>query len=223
MNAIRPTRPLPIAIATALSLTATLALAAAFPVRAAGTTYKVDPDHTFPSFEADHLGGLSLWRGKFNRSSGSIVLDRAAGTGSVDVRVDVASVDFGHQQLNEMAQGETLFETAKYPEAVYRGRLAGFEEGRPSRVEGEFTLRGVTRPLTLEIRSFKCMPHPVYKREVCGADAAGTFQRDAYGMDAGKDYGFDMAVRLRIQVEAIAEPVAAAAANDAASEAGAAR
>lgn len=214
MNAIRPTRPLPIAIAAALSLTATLALAAAFPVRAAGTTYKVDPDHTFPSFEADHMG-LSTWRGKFNRSSGSIVLDKATGTGSVDVRVDVASVDFGHQQLNEMAQGETLFETEKYPEARYRGRLAGFADGKPGRVEGEFTLHGVTRPLTLEVRSFKCMPHPMYKREVCGADAVGTFQRDAYGMDAGKEYGFDMAVQLRIQVEAIAEPGSVAGGGDA--------
>lgn len=203
MPATRTPRPLATAVAATLSLLAALSAAAALPARAAETTYKVDPDHTFPSFEADHLGGLSVWRGKFNRSSGQITLDKAAGTGSVDVSVDVASIDFGQQQLNEMAQGETLFESAKYPKAGYRGRLVGFEDGRPSRVEGEFTLRGVTRPLALEIRSFKCMPHPMYKREVCGADAVGSFQRDDYGMAAGKDYGFDMTVDLRIQIEAI--------------------
>jgi len=75
-------------------------------------------------------------------------------------------------------------------------------------VDGMLTLHGVTLPLTLQIRSFKCMPHPLLKRELCGADALATFQRDAFGMDAGKDYGFDMTVTLRIQVEAIAVPAA---------------
>jgi len=73
-------------------------------------------------------------------------------------------------------------------------------------VVGRLTLHGITRPLTLKIDSFKCMPHPVFKREVCGADALATFKRDAFGMDAGKDYGFSMDVTLRIQVEAIQAP-----------------
>ena len=72
-----------------------------------------------------------------------------------------------------------------------------------SRVVGELTLHGVTRPVELKINSFKCMPHPMYKREVCGADASATIQRDAFGISAGKDYGFSMDVVLRIQVEAI--------------------
>lgn len=186
-------------------LASVLAAAAAVPAQATETTYRVDSEHTYPSFEADHMGGLSLWRGKFNRTEGSIVLDKAAGTGSVDVRIDVSSVDFGHEKLNEGAQGKELFDTAQYPQATYRGRLQAFADGRPGEVVGDFTLRGVTRPLTLKVLSFKCMPHPVFKREVCGADAEGSFQRDDYGMAAGKEYGFDMTVRLRIQVEAIAE------------------
>lgn len=198
------------------SLATLLALglgAAASPALAAGVTYKIDPEHTFPSFEADHLGGLSVWRGKFNRTQGSIVLDKAAGTGTVDVRIDVASADFGHDKLNEAAQGKELFETAKYPEATYRGHLQDFRDGKPGAVVGQFTVHGVTRPLTLKILSFKCMPHPMFKREVCGADAEGSFQRDDYGMAAGKDYGFDMTVKLRIQVEAIAEPETPATAS----------
>ncbi|HJW06679.1 MAG TPA: YceI family protein [Rhodanobacter sp.] len=191
-----------------------LALLALFPQAHAGAAhatevkYQLDPDHTYPSFEADHLGGLSVWRGKFNHSRGTVTLDKAAGTGTVKVVVDMTSADFGQDQLNEKAQGAELFDTAKYPQAVYAGRLAGFVDGKPTRVDGTLTLHGVTRPLTLKIDSFKCMPHPLLKRELCGADALATFQRDAFGMDAGKAYGFDMTVTLRIQVEAIAEPAA---------------
>ena len=170
---------------------------------AATQTYDIDPEHTFPSFEADHLGGLSVWRGKFNRSHGSVTLDREAGSGALEVVVDVSSIDFGHDALNEHALGAELFDAGEYPRAVYKGRLEDFVDGRPTRVAGELTLHGVTRPVELEVRSFKCMPHPVLKRELCGADALATIQRDEFGIDAGKDYGFDMAVTLRIQVEAI--------------------
>lgn len=180
------------------------ALALSTPATAAETTYDLDPAHTFPSFEADHLGGLSVWRGKFNSSRGSVSLDRAAGTGRLEVVVDTASVDFGLDAMDEHARGEGLLDVAQWPQARYTGRLVDFVDGRPTRVEGELTLRGVTRPLALEIRSFKCMPHPLHGRQLCGADALATFQRDDFGIDAGKDYGFDMAVTLRIQVEAVA-------------------
>lgn len=185
---------------------AAVCLAIAPQALAAETRYRIDPEHTYPSFEADHMGGLSVWRGKFNRSRGTVSLDRQAGSGKVDVTVDVASVDFGMDQLNEIARGDGLFDAGKFPEASYRGTLAGFRDGEPGEVDGELTLHGVTRPLALKILSFKCMPHPKFKREVCGADAEGSFRRDAFGMSAGSDYGFDMNVKLRIQVEAIAEP-----------------
>jgi polyisoprenoid-binding protein YceI len=171
--------------------------AAAAPVR-----YTLDPDHTFPSFEADHMG-LSFWRGKFNASHGTLVLDREAGGGSVDVTIDIASVDFGQEKLNQWARGSEFFDTTAHPVATYHGRLAGFSHGAPTRVEGELTLNGSTHPLTLAIDRFKCMPHPIEKRELCGADATGRFDRSAYGLTAGKDYGFDMSVALRIQVEAL--------------------
>ena len=170
---------------------------------AATITYKVDPEHTYPSFEADHLGGLSTWRGKFNHTSGTITLDKAAGTGNVEIVVDMSSADFGHDVLDKAMQGKEMFEAEKYPQAVYKGRLAEFVDGRPTQVVGDLTLHGITRPLTLKIDAFKCMPHPVFKREVCGADALATFRRDDFGMTAGKDYGFSMDVALRIQVEAI--------------------
>jgi polyisoprenoid-binding protein YceI len=169
----------------------------------APVTYQVDPAHTYPSFAADHFGGLSVWRGKFDKSSGSIVLDKDKGTGSVDVTVDASSIDFGNPKLNEHAKSAEMFDVAKYPTATYKGTLADFRNGAPTKVEGQFTLHGVTRPLTLTIDSFKCMPNPMDKKEHCGADASATFNRADYGIDYGAKYGFKMDVKLAIQVEGI--------------------
>lgn len=180
-----------------------LAALAALPATAKPVAYDIDPTHTFPSFEADHMG-MSVWRGKFNHTTGRVVLDRDAGSGDVALTIDMASVDFGLDALNtEMAKPE-YFDTTAHPTATYAGKLAGFVDGKPTRVDGTLTFRGVTRPVTLEIRSFKCMPHPLFKRDWCGADAYATIDRAAFGMDAGKDWGFRMDVGLRIQVEALA-------------------
>ncbi|MET3653312.1 YceI family protein [Dyella japonica] len=182
---------------------ALLCLSATGAAHAGSATYVIDPAHTYPSFEADHFGGLSTWRGKFDHTSGKVTLDKTAGTGNVDITVEVASVDFGLDKMNEAARSNELFDAGKFPTATYRGQLAGFVNGAPTKVDGTLTLHGVTRPLELSIKSFKCMPHPLYKRELCGADAYATFKRDDFGMDSGKTYGFSMDVVLRIQVEAL--------------------
>ena len=169
---------------------------------AAPVTYELDPAHTFPSFEADHMG-LSFWRGKFNRTTGTLVLDKAASSGSVMVSIDMDSVDFGLESMHEQAVSPAFFDVAKYPQASYKGKLTDFVDGVPTRVTGELTLHGVTRPVELAIHRFKCIPHPMLKRELCGADASASFRRDAFGLTAGKDYGFSMDVGLRIQMEAV--------------------
>jgi polyisoprenoid-binding protein YceI len=185
---------------------------------AAPVTYEIDPSHTFPSFEADHMGGVSVWRGKFNRSTGTVVLDKAAGTGSVDVTIDIASIDFGEDALNtEIAKAEYM-DTTGHPKAHYRGKLEGFTDGKPTRVVGELEFRGIKKPVTLDVRSFKCIPHPMHQRELCGADALTTIERDQFGFDAGADWGFDMSVTLRIQVEAVAVASPAAASAPAAAK-----
>jgi len=187
-----------------LKLIPLLALTFCGSALAAPVTYNIDPMHTYPSFEADHFGGLSVWRGKFDKTSGTVTLDKTASTGTVDVNIDPASVDYGLGIMNEKAKSAELFDVAKYPTATYKGKLAGFVNGAPTKVEGDLTLHGVTKPVELQILSFKCIQHPMYKREACGADALATFKRDDFGMDAGKTYGFNMDVKLRIQVEAIA-------------------
>jgi polyisoprenoid-binding protein YceI len=175
---------------------------------AAPATYRVDANHTHPLFEVDHFGGLSTWRGLFRSTSGTITLDRERGTGTVDVVIDVSSIDFGHDKLNQVVLGEKVgdwngLDVAHFPTAEYKGALADFVQGAPTRVNGELTLRGVTRPVTLRIDSFKCLPdHPILKREVCGADAYGTFNRADFGVNTGVQYGFHQEVTLRIQVEA---------------------
>lgn len=167
--------------------------------------YAIDPTHTFPSFEADHMG-ISVWRGKFNKSSGKVLYDKAAGVGTVEIVTELASIDFGMDVLNTWARGKDFFEVKKYPRAVFKGSLQSPVNGVPTKLVGELTMHGVTRPLTLAVHALKCIQHPMLKRDYCGADASGSFNREDFGLSAGKDYGFSMNVDLRIQVEAIAQP-----------------
>jgi polyisoprenoid-binding protein YceI len=182
--------------------TALLAAAFASSAFAAADTYKIDPSHTYPSFEADHMGGLSVWRGKFDKTDGTITLDRAAKTGTVDITIDTTTIDFGHAKMNDHAKSAEIFDTAKFPTATYKGKFA-FKGDVPATVNGELTLHGVTKPVVLTINKFKCIQHPMLKREVCGADASATFKRSDFGVSYGESYGFNMDVKLAIQVEAV--------------------
>jgi polyisoprenoid-binding protein YceI len=168
---------------------------------AAPVTYTLDPSHTYPSFEADHMGGLSVWRGKFTASSGKVVYDKAAKSGNIDVTVDMSSVDFGMPKLNEHAKSAEIFDVAKYPTATFSGKFTKFNGASPTEAEGTFTLHGVSKPLTLSINSFLCKPNPMNKKEVCGADASATFNRSDFGVNFGDKYGFKQEVKLQIQVE----------------------
>ena len=183
-------------------LTIALLAAACASSAFAADTYKIDPSHTYPSFEADHMGGLSVWRGKFDKSEGDITLDRAAKTGTVAITIDTTSIDFGMAKMNEHAKSPDIFDTAKFPTAVYKGKIV-FKGDVPASVNGELTLHGVTKPVTLAINKFKCIQHPMLKREVCGADASATFKRSDFGVSYGEQYGFNQEVKLAIQVEAI--------------------
>jgi polyisoprenoid-binding protein YceI len=184
------------------AVAAVSAVSLAAPATAADT-YQLDPKHTYPSFEADHMNGLSIWRGKFTKTTGTVTLDRAAKTGTVDVTIDPASVQTGNAELDKHVAGPEFLDAAKYPTATYKGTQIVFDGDTPKEVIGTFTLHGVTRPLKLEIESFKCMQHPMLKREVCGVEAEAEFNRDDYGVDFGKQYGFKMATTLHIQAEGI--------------------
>jgi polyisoprenoid-binding protein YceI len=169
---------------------------------AADDRYAIDPTHTYPSFEFSHLG-ISVWRGKFTKTSGDIHIDRTAKTGTVDIAVATSSIDFGLDAMDDKARSDDFFNSAKFPVATYQGALR-FAGDAPKAIDGQITLLGVTRPLTLAINSFNCIPHPVLKKELCGADVEADLNWAQFGMkmsrygegDAGK-------VHLRIQVEAL--------------------
>jgi polyisoprenoid-binding protein YceI len=183
---------------------ATLAMVvAAGTAMTAPVTYNIDPGHTYPAFEADHMGGLSLWRGKFNKSSGKVVLDVAAKTGEVDITIDMNSIDFGHDGMSDHARRADIFDVAKFPTATYKGKISKWNGDAPAEVDGQLTMKGVTKPVKLTINSFLCKPHPMQRREVCGADATGKFMRDEFGVDYGKTMGFKMDTKILISIEAM--------------------
>jgi polyisoprenoid-binding protein YceI len=179
---------------------ACLLLACAFPALAADERFTLDPDHTFPSLEFPHMG-LSIWRGKFNRTSGHVRLDRKARTGSVEAVIDVASIDFGHDEMNKHALAKDWLNVEQYPTMTYRGTLE-FKGDTPVAANGQLTLRGIIRPVRLILNGFNCIEHPFYKKEACGADAVGQLDRADFGMDQYTQNGMGI-ISLRIQVEAL--------------------
>src|SRR5262245_28935212 len=134
-------------------------LAASIPALAmAADRYKIDSDHTQPSFEVPHMG-ISFWRGKFTKTEGTLTLDRAAKTGTVEGKIDAASVSFGQAKLEEHVRSKDFLDVAQFPTATYKGTIK-FSGDTPKSVDGQLTLHGVTKPLTLTINSFKCIEHP---------------------------------------------------------------
>jgi len=177
--------------------------AVSFNAMAEEVTYQLDPNHTYPSFETDHFGGISIWRGKFTKSSGTVTLDRTAKKGTLDATIDMTSIDIGNDKLNGELKSAQFFDADKFPTATYKGTSMKFKGDVPVEVIGELTLHGVTKPLNLKIESFKCFTNPMLKKEVCGTESTATFDRGDFGVDYGKAYGFKMKTTLHIQAEGI--------------------
>ncbi len=177
------------------------ALLAVSAVGAHAGTYNIDPSHTYPSFEADHKG-ISLWRGKFDKTTGVIQMDRAAKTGSMDITIDAASINFGLDKMNTHAKSPDMFNVEKFPTVTYKGKSFKFEGDQLVAVEGELTMLGVTKPVTLKVNKFKCIMDQRLKREVCGADASAEFKRTDFGLNYATP-AFAPEVKLAIQVEAV--------------------
>lgn len=161
------------------SLTATLA-SAAF---AAPETYNVEPNHTFANFSYSHMG-LSTQISKFAKTSGTIVYDKAAKTGSVDVTIDMKSVDTGSALFNGHIQGADFLDTEKFPTATFKSTKVVFDGEQPVSIEGNLTIKGVTKPVTLSVTHFKNMEHPMMKTDAIGANASTMVKRTEF--NAGK-------------------------------------
>jgi polyisoprenoid-binding protein YceI len=143
--------------------------------------YTVDPNHTWPVFEVNHLG-FSTQRGRFDKSSGKITLDIAAKKGSVELTIETASIDMGFEKWDEHLKGEDFFNVKYFPTIRFTSDKLVFDGDKVIAAEGRFTLLGVTKPLTLTVSNFRCAPHPMLKKQACGADISATFKRSEFGM-----------------------------------------
>ncbi len=187
--------------ASALRVALASALVAAPFAGASADTYRIDPSHTYPSFAANHMG-ISWFRGKFNKTAGTIELDRQAKTGRIEIIIDAASIDMGHAQLNKHLLSADLFDVEKHPEIRFTGSDFRFEGDVPVAVGGELRMLGVSKPVELKLESFACRDHPMLKVEVCGAEATAVIDRSDWGLSYGAPPSTPE-VRLAIQVEAL--------------------
>jgi polyisoprenoid-binding protein YceI len=167
---------------------------------ALAATYVFDPSHTYPMFEIDHLG-FSTQRGQFDTVRGTLEYDPQQRTGSVQIVIDAASLDSGHDERDAILKGTGWFNVSQFPSITYVGRQFVFDGDRPVAIEGELTLLGVTQPLRLEINRVKCGLNLAARKLGCGADASGVLRRSQFGMRNGLPFVGDE-VRLRIQAEA---------------------
>ena len=175
-------------------------LAVSLPLAAHAESYTVDPAHTFPHFSISHLG-FSTMQGRFDKTSGKITLDRAARTGSVDISIEAASVSTGFAKRDEHLRSPDFFNAAEFPAISYKSSGMKFKGDTPVSIEGNLTLLGVSKPVTLTIDAFKCGANPMNKKEECGAAASAQFKRSDFGMKFGLP-GVGDEIRLVFEVEA---------------------
>lgn len=184
--------------ALAIAITSTFCV----PAFAAPETFIVDNTHTFPRFSYSHLG-FSTQLSKFDKTSGKVTYDKAAKTGEVDILIDMKSVDTGLTMFNEHIQRGDYLDTATYPTATFKSTKVNFNGDQPASIDGNLTIKGVTKPVTLTITSFKAATHPMLKKDAIGANAYTTIKRTDF--NAGKNapqVGDE--VRIDIAIEAIA-------------------
>ncbi len=178
------------------------ALLAAGAAQAEPVSYRLDPTHTFVTFEALHRG-LSTVRGRFDRKEGTVRIDREAKAGQVDVTFETASVSTGVPALDRRLQEADLFASAEHPQARFVADRLRFADGKVSEVSGELTLAGRTNPVTLKATGFNCYFNPLFKREVCGGDFEAVVRRSQWNLGPGLGDLVPDEIRLLVQVEGV--------------------
>jgi polyisoprenoid-binding protein YceI len=184
-----------------LAVVAALGFAAA--AHAESATYALDPSHSFATFEIGHFG-TSTNRGRFNKTSGTVTLDKAARTGALDVTVDTTSLDTGTAAFTKHISSDEILNVAAFPTAhLVANKFVFGADGKVTEIDGNLTLLGKTNPVALKAQNYNCYMNPMVKREVCGGDFDATIARSQYGVSYGLNYGFPDSMHLVIQVEAV--------------------
>ena len=176
------------------------ALLTAATLSAQAADYKLDPTHTFPSFEISHLG-FSTFRGRFDKTEGTVTLDTAKKTGSVEATIDVSSISTGVAKLDEHLKGEDFFDAKKYPTITFKSSKLKFDGDKLDEVTGDLTMHGVTKPVTLDVDDFNCKQHPLAGVWACGANLEARIKRSDWGISKYSP-GVGEEVTLKIEVEA---------------------
>ncbi|NGM85777.1 YceI family protein [Parapusillimonas sp. SGNA-6] len=184
-------------------IAAILAALAAGPALAAPQTFALDPDHTFPRFSYDHMG-MSKQIMRFNKTTGSVVLDKKAKQAQVDITIDMTSIDTGVEAFDDHIQGADFLDTAAYPTATFKSTKVHFNGDQPARIEGDLTIKGITKPVTLTITSFLNGPHPMLEKEAIGANATAVIKRSEFNAGkfvpaVGDDVTLDIALEAIVQ------------------------
>lgn len=171
-----------------------------FTTAAMAGSYTIDPTHTYPNFTINHLG-FSTMHGRFGKTSGSLNLDQAKGTGSVDITVDMASVDTGFKKRDDHLRSPDFFNAIEFPTMTFKSTKVVFK-GKGAVVTGNLTIKGVTKSVKLDIPSINCGVHPFNKKHVCGFDASTSIKRSDFGIKYGLPaIGDEM--NIRIELEAV--------------------
>jgi polyisoprenoid-binding protein YceI len=192
-------------VSAAFRLAACLAagLSGVAPALAQAPNYAIDPTHTFVNYENGHYGTTTN-RGRFSTKDGTLFFDRASQQGKVEIIIDISSVNTGVDFLNRQIQGKDFFNVADHPTGSFVSDRFVFNGDKVSEVHGQLTLKGKTHPVVLKASKFNCYLNPILKqREVCGGDFETTIQRSQWDILWGLQFGFEDAVKLLIQVEAI--------------------
>lgn len=185
---------------------AALAAFAALPAMAAEETYVIDPVHSQPQWEAGHIG-FSKQHGNFGKLAGRITLDRAAHTGAIDVVIDATSIRTYDSRLDAIVKGERFFNVEKFPTITFKSTEVAFDGDRLVRAEGDLTMLGVSRPVTLTVANLRCGEQAFNKKPMCGAEATTTIRRSEWGMTNGVAIGNPSdEIRLVVPVEAYLQP-----------------
>ena len=169
------------------------------PFASAQEVYVGDAPHTWAYFETGHFG-ISWVRGRF-KTGAKVMLDRAAKKGSIDAVIDATSLDTGYEARDKQVRSENYLDVEKFPTITFKSDNLKFDGDNLVGADGDLTIMGVTKPVSLNVTMFRCLPHPVNKREMCGAEANTAIKRSEWGIKRGA-VGIGDDVKIAIQIEA---------------------
>ena len=163
--------------------------------------YTIDSKHTFPHFAIDHMGFSTLY-GRFNLTTGKIIIDRENNNGSIDIKIAAVSINTGHNKRDQHLRSPDFLNVMEFPNIFYQSRNINFIGDDGAKIEGDLTILGVTQSVPLKVKRIRCGKNPVNKKETCGFEATAEIKRSDFGNNFVRpNIGDNM--KLWFEVEAV--------------------